>query len=631
MPTSPPIRLNFVPLSTHAISSLIWRRPLPPNTPKPEGAMCYTLPIAEGADKRATYIIRLTQESGYEAWEFTDIQNRQLALRYIFELLACQTEERRRANCFSIHRGFQRGIAYTVRNTPLGQQQIWLEPYYLSVNKQYGFLIDFHFKKADGVPYNRDVQRLSLSLDDHFRSNKNAYIDREAMINAFLHDDIPQLFPLTHASLAQPINLAIGFASLRTEELSPKLFRLGENGTDSSQWRGLERCGPLEPIAENNVGCIMLYHRDHRALAEDLYRALMGKTSGVAFKGLPAVFRTTINHFHGVTLTSWTPDALREAIQTIAEIKQSQPEENLIVIMIEERENSAFYYNTKYQLLRLQLPLQVVSAQLINRREQFKWSVSNIALQVFTKLGGKPWMVVPAHDNCLIIGIGQAHRLGVQGIQRYFAYCVATDSSGIYKKIVVLSNTNSRSAYLNDLTRSLTKELSEAKPDEYTHCVIHIPFKLKDDELQAFEDAVSAASEAESRIEFTVIKINDQHRFFGYAGNNSRVPIEGTIARLSYNSLLLWFEGLKHANDVISRHIAGPVHVEFIWPKQDVEAAEQRKHLQDLFNLSGANWRGFNARSTPVSTYYCRLIAKFIAEFPEQLPRIEATEHPWFL
>jgi hypothetical protein len=196
---------------------------------------------------------------------------------------------------------------------------------------------------------------------------------------------------------------------------------------------------------------------------------------------------------------------------------------------------------------------------------------------------------------------------------------------------VVLSNANSRSAYLDDLTGSLTKELSEARPDEYSHCVIHVPFKLKGDELQALEDAVSTASEAESRIRFTVIKINDQHRFFGYAGNNSRVPVEGTTARLSHNSFLLWFEGLKHANDVISRHIAGPVHLEFLWPKLDVDPAEQHKHLQDLFNLSGANWRGFNARSTPVSTYYCRLIAKFIAEFPEQLPRIEATAHPWFL
>jgi hypothetical protein len=128
-----------------------------------------------------------------------------------------------------------------------------------------------------------------------------------------------------------------------------------------------------------------------------------------------------------------------------------------------------------------------------------------------------------------------------------------------------------------------------------------------------------------------VLKINDHHRFFGYATNNSRIPIEGTIARLAHNSLLLWFEGLKTPGDVVSKRIAGPVHLEFLWPKDHQDIAEQHQHLQDLFNLSGTNWRGFNARSTPISTYYCRLIAKFLAEFPEQLPKIEATLHPWFL
>ena len=85
--------------------------------------------------------------------------------------------------------------------------------------------------------------------------------------------------------------------------------------------------------------------------------------------------------------------------------------------------------------------------------------MSNIALQIFTKLGGIPWKVKPAYDNCLIIGIGQAHRLGVAGIQKYFAYCVATDSSGLYKKIAVLSHTNLRATYIDDLQRSLVREM----------------------------------------------------------------------------------------------------------------------------------------------------------------------------
>jgi hypothetical protein len=239
--------------------------------------------------------------------------------------------------------------------------------------------------------------------------------------------------------------------------------------------------------------------------------------------------------------------------------------------------------------------------------------------------------VKPAYDNCLIIGIGQAHRLGVAGIQKYFAYCVATDSSGLYKKIAVLSHTNLRATYIADLQRSLVREMLETGSSGYTHCVLHVPFKLKNDELEALEKAVQSASATAASVKFAVLKINDDHRFFGYAVNNSRVPIEGTIARLGATSMLLWFEGLKSPADVVSKRIAGPVHLEFLWPKTEADYQEQNRYLQDLFNLSGTNWRGFNARSTPISTYYCRLIAKFLAAFPDQLPRIEATGHPWFL
>jgi hypothetical protein len=194
-----------------------------------------------------------------------------------------------------------------------------------------------------------------------------------------------------------------------------------------------------------------------------------------------------------------------------------------------------------------------------------------------------------------------------------------------------LSDTQSRDTYLEDMKKSLVRELSAAGGGEYTHCVIHIPFKLKKDEMRVLEDAVASASHTESHIKFTVIKINDQHRFFGYAENNSRIPIEGTVARLSRNSMLLWFEGLKTPNDVVRKRVGGPVHLEFLWPKENQDPGEQTKHLQDLFNLSGTNWRGFNARSTPISTYYCKLIAKFLTKFPDQAPRIEATTRPWFL
>jgi hypothetical protein len=52
----------------------------------------------------------------------------------------------------------------------------------------------------------------------------------------------------------------------------------------------LERHGVLEEVHDKPIGCVMLFQKDHRLLAEDLYRGLMGKEPGVAFKGMPTVF-----------------------------------------------------------------------------------------------------------------------------------------------------------------------------------------------------------------------------------------------------------------------------------------------------------------------------------------------------
>ena len=56
-------------------------------------------------------------------------------------------------------------------------------------------------------------------------------------------------------------------------------------------------------------------------------------------------------------------------------------------------------------------------------------------------------------------------------------------------------------------------------------------------------------------------------------------------------------------------------------------------YLQDILNLSGASWRGFNAKSMPISIFYPKIISKFIAEFRyRNLPELEFEKlPPWFL
>ena len=78
--------------------------------------------------------------------------------------------------------------------------------------------------------------------------------------------------------------------------------------------------------------------------------------------------------------------------------------------------------------------------------------------------------------------------------------------------------------------------------------------------------------------------------------------------------------------------------------RTDGELSEQdeRELLEDLGNLAGANWRGFNAKAKPASVNYCQIVGDFIHELTSfekiyhelgytfQMPKLELLT-PWFL
>lgn len=110
-------------------------------------------------------------------------------------------------------------------------------------------------------------------------------------------------------------------------------------------------------------------------------------------------------------------------------------------------------------------------------------------------------------------------------------------------------------------------------------------------------------------------------------------PYESSFVRLAEREFLVWFEGLQVQNPTIRKRIGRPLHVQFLYSSKDLDSIKMKSYLQDAVNLSGANWRGFNAKSLPVSVYYAQLVAKYYKEFQtlgfEDINLEKIT--PWFL
>ena len=159
------------------------------------------------------------------------------------------------------------------------------------------------------------------------------------------------------------------------------------------------------------------------------------------------------------------------------------------VIVLPEGEDNG-YYELKALFSHSGVPTQVCTLKILEDEELLKWSIANLALQIFCKAGGRPWKVRPTPERSLIIGISQSHKTKLvddrRRIEKYFAFSVLTDSSGLFQKIRVLGEGIDDSSYISDLRANL-KRILEESADLFGRVVIHTSFKLKHSEMDAIQ------------------------------------------------------------------------------------------------------------------------------------------------
>ena len=539
------------------------------------------------------------------------------------------------SDSFQITEGFHRRVEIVIDKYPEGSQVISLDPYLLRSHCQFGFLADFRFHPNEEHRGTKRSLQLSLSLDKHGQQNLNYYADRYSHLVSYVTKFHDQLFPL-HIPGGKKVEVQSRIVELKHETLGLKNYVFG-SGESRSQFMGVKQYGPLEQIPED-THLYFLYRREDHSLSQDLFKALRGDTFRT-FPGMEDMFHLPFSkqNVSGVVLSDFSNGEIhriRDRVLTDAAGRKVLP----IVLTPFSRhdvpDDNKAYWHLKHAFLSKGLPIQVVSTETVADKNKLKWSSAGIGLQVFAKIGGTPWKVRPQTEKCLIVGIGQAHhRVSEKHIDRYFAYSVLTDSSGVFEEIRILGQSQNEDHYIENFSANLRK-IFEDYSCQFSSFVVHSTFKIRRRELESIAEALAERQEKVKTGEFISLKFNDRNRFFGFAvGHNSRVPYESTVLRLSGNEFLIWFEGLQYGQPTLRKRVGSPLHIQFTYPHEGLSWQKQQVHLQDAINLSGANWRGFNAKSLPVSIYYAQLIAKYLKEFESHgLPKVNVdTLTPWFL
>lgn len=643
------ILLNFLPLIGPTPMMRVFRRPCSPDAKADHAAGLYrfTLPVestaastasSSGTDRpRANFHVAFDRREGFEDVTLSAEANRQLFLRFLYHWLIANCHEHAGPDEFETEeRDFRRTVAFTMASFREGRQQVVLEPYFLGAVEQYGFLVDFHFRRNPGDWNVRRIQQLSLSLNAEWKRNRNRYVDRWRQVTDWVRRIHPHIFPLPLPGNAQPVGVETQFVRLPRLQARPKVYIVGGGREERQTYRGVEARGPLARAKATEL--VFMFREREREAARRLARALTGRSQpAMRFRGYEEMFQS------GLTLSS-EPILLRDysrASMTEAVREVRTRGEAVLPVLVMPRDERAYEVH-KAVFTEARIATQVCTTNMIDFGGQLEWSVANVALQIFCKAGGEPWQVKPDRDRTLIVGISQAHEAEGEGdsrvIRRYVAFSVLTDSSGRFRRTAPLGTGTDMESYVRDLTNKLT-ELLAVEQSAFDDVVVHTTFRLGLDEMRAIEGCVQAASTSDGAPRFAVVKVNDHHhRFFAVdPASNTMVPPEGAYVRLGHGEYLAWFEGATPT--AASGAPSGPAHLYLptleshqVMPRAELDARDAAL-IQDLSNLSGANWRGFNARSVPVSVWYCHLIADHLRDMREAglpLPNVEHM-HPWFL
>lgn len=294
-------------------------------------------------------------------------------------------------------------------------------------------------------------------------------------------------------------------------------------------------------------------------------------------------------------------------IRALNEIFTINPE--YVFTLLPER-GTMYYTETKSRLLANGIPNQGITANVIRNRRGRQYTLENLALSCYAKIGGHPWTVsAPSDENNLILGISRARDVSGKYIVGFITV-FANDGDYLFfnSKTPVVE----WSEYVNGLAELVKSSVIDFKdrsgvPD---NIILHFYKRPGIKELTAIE---SVLDEIEKEIPYALVHVNDNSNFRLFdSSHNTYIPPKGLKVNLTAREALVLIDG--RINDRRFRMgVPNIIHI-----RMDKRSTVDRSAFSDLvsqvFNFSRVNWRGFNAAQIPVTINYSKLIAKMIIE-----------------
>lgn len=417
--------------------------------------------------------------------------------------------------------------------------------------------------------------------------------------------------------------------------------------TSGSAFQGLKQYGPYDTgDCPPEPTVVFIYPSELRDQARKLYLSLR---DGIGpFRGtqpllrypLPAKGVIRVDHFSTSGMSDQqSAEAYRMAVE---EWLQSGATADVALILHPktERENSANpYLTSKFPLLKAGIPSQVVTTELLAKKDVFEWSVATIALAMFAKMGGTPWGVQSdLPQDTVIVGVNRAVVRALKGgLVRHYGFASTFSHQGIYLGTRLFTPADSKAQYLAGLEDALKGALHDWKADAGevpANIVVHVRKELSREETDILERVLKEAPANQVR-SYSVLKLIDAEEALisNPAQKDNELPPPGVLVRLTSRRALLQVTGV--GDDSIGRLVSHPFNVKLLDISPGAPTFEEL--AENVLAMAAMNWRALNAEAVPVSIRYPQLVAELLGRFHESgfdvqdLAGLDVMRRPWFL
>jgi hypothetical protein len=299
------------------------------------------------------------------------------------------------------------------------------------------------------------------------------------------------------------------------------------------------------------------------------------------------------------------------------------------------------YYKLKAKLLSLEIPVQFVTSEKITRYDEY--ILNSVALQIYAKLGGTPW-VLPSQrsvDREIIIGIGhtwfRANQYKDAEQNRVVGITTFLSSDGQYLLSDKVKDVPFDS-YFSELLKSLKKSISRLSNEQgwqtgdTVRLIFHIFKPIKNVEFDVISQLIQEISDYNIKFAFVTISKTHPNLIFDsnqsgvkkYNSNNvigEFIPNRTTNIFLDSETCLIQMLG---ANELkTAKHgMSNPIQIKIRTPQHKYHDKQLNDFLfcdlgyitQQIFSFSYLSWRSFLAGEQPATMLYSTLIAKLLGK-----------------